>query len=361
MACPFSPAARSASTPTKSHPESGGFSFNVAAPRSGATRGTRPSLSTPAGPSFPASLTATNADRGASGAATLTLRGGSTMKKAIDLETQVHLVGTADATRQALLDAFAQANPDMKLTIKSLTAADGQSYATAKLYIEGEQDPAANFAALSSAALRKAIAAMDPRMATRSFRKRTLQTTTPAWCSLPAIPRGRRLRPQRRLTPRRLPPRPRRPLPEHPRRPQPRRPPRPRHLRGAPSAGGTPGRRPPRLPRQRRSRRNPRPAQNGPPAAAPPQAQPPTPPPAPPAEAPAAGSGARPAGTDLPPAPAVSAAPQPAKPAKPAAPHDAHAEAPTPRRTRRARRAAAPRGTSAPGPRSVTKRRAQQI
>ncbi len=85
------------------------------------------------------------------------------MKKAINLQVQGQLSGgiaSAEALRKALPVAFAQANPGMSLSIKSITDPDSQGNINLKVYIEGEQDPAADFNALSSMAIQKAVAAL---------------------------------------------------------------------------------------------------------------------------------------------------------------------------------------------------------
>ena len=82
------------------------------------------------------------------------------MHKAINMQADVQMAGGEDAVRAALQSAFAAANPGMKLTIKG--AAPGKSPGTThvRVYIEGDQEPAAPFAQLAGDALHKAIAAL---------------------------------------------------------------------------------------------------------------------------------------------------------------------------------------------------------
>jgi hypothetical protein len=85
------------------------------------------------------------------------------MKKGINLQANTH-VGSGAAVAnlsQALPAAFAQANPGLQLTVKSMSPVDAQGHASIHVYIEGEQEPAADFAALTRAALNKAIAALN--------------------------------------------------------------------------------------------------------------------------------------------------------------------------------------------------------
>ncbi|MGI8586756.1 MAG: hypothetical protein ACR2M0_03595 [Chloroflexia bacterium] len=81
------------------------------------------------------------------------------MKKAINMQAQIQ-VGHSDGagTADALVQAFAAANPGMTLTVKSLSPPDAAGNATARVYIEGEQPPPDNFAALAGDALHKAVA-----------------------------------------------------------------------------------------------------------------------------------------------------------------------------------------------------------
>src|SRR5947209_1017801 len=86
------------------------------------------------------------------------------MKKAIN----VHVVLPAGSTRDLALapgaglpQAFAQANPGFQLTIKSLSAPDAQGNVTAAVYVEGEQEPAADFGALTKSALKQTIAGLS--------------------------------------------------------------------------------------------------------------------------------------------------------------------------------------------------------
>src|SRR5579859_4688688 len=99
------------------------------------------------------------------------------MKKAINMQAQVHMGNGAVGNISAALEqAFSAANPGMTLTVKSLSAPDGSGNSTARVYIEGEQDPAADFAALAGDALHKAVAHLaadgppQPRWATALWR-----------------------------------------------------------------------------------------------------------------------------------------------------------------------------------------------
>ncbi len=97
------------------------------------------------------------------------------MKKAINLQATVEL---ADPNGQAqfqndLQNAFTRANPGLTLSVKSFTSPDGQGKARLRVYIEGEQDPAADFSQLTSHALHQAIASLLPKPASTS---KTLKT-----------------------------------------------------------------------------------------------------------------------------------------------------------------------------------------
>jgi hypothetical protein len=86
------------------------------------------------------------------------------MEKAITLQAHMH-VGTEQAAASGLLKklpaAFAKANPGLKLSIKKTSAADTKGNVTLRVYITGEQDPAADFSALAHTALQKAITALN--------------------------------------------------------------------------------------------------------------------------------------------------------------------------------------------------------
>jgi hypothetical protein len=86
------------------------------------------------------------------------------MEKAITLQAHMH-VGTEQAAAFSLLKklpaAFAKANPGLKLSIKKTSAADAKGNVTLRVYISGEQDPAADFSALTHTALQKAITALN--------------------------------------------------------------------------------------------------------------------------------------------------------------------------------------------------------
>ncbi len=86
------------------------------------------------------------------------------MKKGIDLQAKVH-IGTAPSAltnlKHKLPELFAQANPGLTLNVKKVSDADSAGDATIRVYIEGEQDPAADFAALTRGALHTAVAAFN--------------------------------------------------------------------------------------------------------------------------------------------------------------------------------------------------------
>jgi hypothetical protein len=86
------------------------------------------------------------------------------MEKGITLQTHLH-VGTDQAVASNLLKrlpaAFVQANSGLQLSVKKTSQVDAKGNVTLRVYIQGEQDPAADFAALTHTALNKAIAAMN--------------------------------------------------------------------------------------------------------------------------------------------------------------------------------------------------------
>ncbi len=89
------------------------------------------------------------------------------MEKGINLQAQLHL-GSDQASASSLTNvtealpaAFAKANPGLQLSVKHVTPVDAAGNATVRVYIQGEQDPAADFAALTRSALNKAIAEMN--------------------------------------------------------------------------------------------------------------------------------------------------------------------------------------------------------
>jgi len=86
------------------------------------------------------------------------------MEKAITLQAHMH-VGTEQAAASGVLKklpaAFARANPGLELSIKKTSAIDAKGNVTVRVYISGEQDPAADFAALTHTALQKAITALN--------------------------------------------------------------------------------------------------------------------------------------------------------------------------------------------------------
>ena len=86
------------------------------------------------------------------------------MEKAITLQAHMH-VGTEQAAASGALKklpaAFAKANPGLELSIKKTSVVDAKGNVTVRVYISGEQDPAADFAALTHTALQKAITALN--------------------------------------------------------------------------------------------------------------------------------------------------------------------------------------------------------
>lgn len=78
------------------------------------------------------------------------------MKKAINMAVQIQ-PGAAgeqpEAISAALQKAFEQANPGLKLSVKQIAPAAGEDGLTARVYIEGEQEPAADFSAVAAKAL----------------------------------------------------------------------------------------------------------------------------------------------------------------------------------------------------------------
>jgi hypothetical protein len=86
------------------------------------------------------------------------------MEKGIDLQVKLHVgtdPSTLSAVRRTLPDLFARANPGLTLSIKRTSAAGSGGDATLRVFITGDQDPAADFGALTRGALHKAIAAYN--------------------------------------------------------------------------------------------------------------------------------------------------------------------------------------------------------
>ncbi len=86
------------------------------------------------------------------------------MKKAINLSAHLHIgndPGAADQVGAALAAAFAATNPTLHLTVQSVAPPDAQGNSTARIHIEGEQDPAADFAKLTGDALHQAVASLN--------------------------------------------------------------------------------------------------------------------------------------------------------------------------------------------------------
>ncbi len=94
------------------------------------------------------------------------------MKKAINLQAQVHLVDPYNQAQfqDTLQKAFTQANPGLTLRVKSLSTPDAQGKTTLRVYIEGEQDPAANFLELTTGALHQVIDSLLPKPAAKTLK-----------------------------------------------------------------------------------------------------------------------------------------------------------------------------------------------
>jgi len=113
------------------------------------------------------------------------------MEKGIDLQAKLH-VGTDPAAlaalKQSLPDLFARTNPGLTLRIKKVSEPDSAGDATLRVYIEGDQDPAADFAALTRSALDKTIAAYNS--SSGSAGGTTAGSAQPASASMGAAPAG---------------------------------------------------------------------------------------------------------------------------------------------------------------------------
>ena len=95
------------------------------------------------------------------------------MHKGIYLQTSLPLgpgPTAAAGVTQALQAAFARLHPDLHLRIERLSAPNAGGVAKLRVYIEGDQEPAADFAAWTRAALRDAVAAIAPPAAGRGLR-----------------------------------------------------------------------------------------------------------------------------------------------------------------------------------------------
>ncbi len=110
------------------------------------------------------------------------------MKKAINLQAQVQLADLKSQSQYQdnLQKAFARTNPGLTLTVKSLTAPDAQGKAKLRVYIEGEQDPAANFSQLTTQALHQAIDSLAPE-ASASASKTLQAQSRPRSKTRPAV------------------------------------------------------------------------------------------------------------------------------------------------------------------------------
>jgi hypothetical protein len=97
------------------------------------------------------------------------------MEKGIHLQTQLHLGPPGEVTRSHPVDdivgqlpgVFAEANTGMTLTVTKSSQADKKGNVNVEVYIEGEQRAAANFLALASRALEKAVAVLTGELAER--------------------------------------------------------------------------------------------------------------------------------------------------------------------------------------------------
>jgi len=86
------------------------------------------------------------------------------MDKAINLQAKLHVGNDPQAAaklQQSLPAHFAADNPGLALTVKHISPPDAEGDVTVKIYIEGDQDPAADFAALTRGALHKTVASMN--------------------------------------------------------------------------------------------------------------------------------------------------------------------------------------------------------
>jgi hypothetical protein len=91
-------------------------------------------------------------------------KGGKSLIKGINMHAKVHVGNDPTAAanlEQSLPALFAGANPGLTLTVKHASPPDEKGDVTIRIYIEGEQDPAADFAALTRAALNKTIEALN--------------------------------------------------------------------------------------------------------------------------------------------------------------------------------------------------------
>ena len=86
------------------------------------------------------------------------------MDKAINLQAKLHVGSDPKAIadlQQSLPSRFGADNPGLALTVKHVSPPDDKGDVTVRIYIEGDQDPAADFAALTRGALHKTIASMN--------------------------------------------------------------------------------------------------------------------------------------------------------------------------------------------------------
>ncbi|MEO5951047.1 MAG: hypothetical protein ABIQ44_01090 [Chloroflexia bacterium] len=86
------------------------------------------------------------------------------MKKGINLQAKLHVGSDPNSgadLENKLPALFGNTNEGLTLTIKHASAPDEKGDVTLKVYIEGDQDPASDFAALTHKALKSAIAALN--------------------------------------------------------------------------------------------------------------------------------------------------------------------------------------------------------
>ena len=86
------------------------------------------------------------------------------MEKGINLQAKIHIGSDAQAAanlQQSLPARFAADNPGLALTVKHISPPDDKGDVAIRIYVEGDQDPASDFAALTRGAIHKTIASMN--------------------------------------------------------------------------------------------------------------------------------------------------------------------------------------------------------
>jgi hypothetical protein len=86
------------------------------------------------------------------------------MKKAINLQLVLPVDGTrtGQALAASVQHTFAEANPQLRMTIKNVSAPDADRCVTVAVLIEGDQEGPSDFAVLTTAALDVAVALLPP-------------------------------------------------------------------------------------------------------------------------------------------------------------------------------------------------------